>query len=389
MTANLRILALSDKVHGGGSVMRYKMLLKGFVSSGHEVYHLAPAPIGDLLQFDNYNWLKVYKVPIPPRVLTFSSFAFIAAARLMQRIPINAAVVFNSVHAIPIIVLKNMLRNDVKVILSPRSDILITTRTRFGFCRALQMAIGPYVALLKKLEGYALRNADLVIFQSIFDRETYCCRHRISSSNSKFKVIYNAIERTWLRDSEQKIIEKGKMDEWVIGYVGRLSRIKGVNYLVKAFAKLSSDVSNVRLIIIGDGPERNKVMRLAKKLKCDHRIKLIGWSEDVMEHMLRIDVLVVPSVYDWTPNVVLEGLACERVVIGSRVGGIVEQLKFEDLMFEPEDSDGLALKLKQIVTDIHYYDYLRQLCITRRREFVFDWAGKIISAVEEICKAQS
>ena len=98
MTAKLRILALGDKVHGGGSMMRYKMLLKGFVSSGHEVYHLAPAPIGDLLQFDNYNWHKVYNTSILPRALIFSSFAILAAWRLIRRIRIDAAVVFNAVH---------------------------------------------------------------------------------------------------------------------------------------------------------------------------------------------------------------------------------------------------------------------------------------------------
>jgi len=387
MIARLRILALSDKLYGGGSVKRYNKLLREFIASGHEVYHFAPMPIKDLLQFKNCHWNKICCVPIPPRAIAFSFLSSIAVARLLWKVPINAAVIFNPVHAVPIIILKRLLKKDVKVILSLRSDIIITTKTRFSSPRALQVTITPYLAFLGKLESYALAGADLVIFQSIIDRETYCKRHHLPSDKSNFKVIYNGIDKSVLTCAKLPSIHRSDNDknEWVIGYVGRLSRIKNVDYLIKAFAKLLADLSNIRLVIVGDGPEKGALIRLAKKLKCEQQIEWIGWVQDPVEHILRMDVLVIPSVFDWTPNVVLEGLACERVVIGSRVGGIIEQLKYEDLMFEPKDPDSLALKLKQIVTDIDYYKHLRQLCIDRKQMFLFNWAYEVISVVEETC----
>jgi len=105
--------------------------------------------------------------------------------------------------------------------------------------------------------------------------------------------------------------------EPLIVAVGRLSKQKGFDLLLKAFARISSDFQNWRLAIIGVGPERTSLIELRDQLNLIDRVDFIGQVLDVEAWMARAGLVVQPSRFEGFPNVVLESMGMGATVISS------------------------------------------------------------------------
>jgi glycosyltransferase involved in cell wall biosynthesis len=95
------------------------------------------------------------------------------------------------------------------------------------------------------------------------------------------------------------------------------------------------------------------------------------------------DLLVVPSLFDSYPNTVLEALHVGTPVIGSRVGGIPDMLRFDELLFPPMNAEAIADRIERCVHEPAYYKRLRELCAERRVAFQFDWSEAWERAIRE------
>ncbi len=129
-------------------------------------------------------------------------------------------------------------------------------------------------------------------------------------------------------------------------FFGRLSEEKGVDILIKAAAKNKE----CKLKIIGDGPEKNRLIKLAKKLKADN-VDFCGplWGNDLKEILSKSRFVVVPSLWHENfPYVILQSFALGKPVIGSSVGGIPEliQENYNGYLYENDDIIDLASKIK-------------------------------------------
>ena len=143
-------------------------------------------------------------------------------------------------------------------------------------------------------------------------------------------------------------------------HVGRLVEVKGLKYLLEAFAELSPHHGAI-LIIIGEGPLRGSLQRLAVSLGVASRVRFLGALRhaDVLAWMRRAAVLVLPSVRTMSGRVEglgmvsLEAAATGVPVIGSRIGGIPESVIDGRTGFlTPErDAPALAAKLDELLGD--------------------------------------
>jgi len=115
------------------------------------------------------------------------------------------------------------------------------------------------------------------------------------------------------------------LDKNIILFVGALRSIKGVDYLIEA-AKNFVD-SNTELYLVGrDDGLKKSLKKMAQDFKITDFIKFIGPvnHEDIPLWISASDILVLPSLSEGRPNVVLEALACEVPVVATDVGGIPE-----------------------------------------------------------------
>lgn len=112
-------------------------------------------------------------------------------------------------------------------------------------------------------------------------------------------------------------------EEWVIGYVGRLAYIKGVDLLADAFKQLRTYLPQARLLMIGAGEEEGKLREALKEelAKGVVRIEADVPHERLGDWYRAMDVFVMPSRYENYSNAVLEALACGVPFLGSNVGG--------------------------------------------------------------------
>ena len=130
-----------------------------------------------------------------------------------------------------------------------------------------------------------------------------------------------------------------------IVYIGRMDPKKGLLELVEAAAVLHPTRPNLRVYMVGDGPDRPLIENAIRgKDAGRYMYTLPGCSfDEVADWMAAADVVTLPSYMEGCPNVVLEALACGRPVVATNVGGIPEIMNDEcGYLVPPRDSDALA-----------------------------------------------
>jgi glycosyltransferase involved in cell wall biosynthesis len=147
----------------------------------------------------------------------------------------------------------------------------------------------------------------------------------------------------------------GLHDEAVILAVGRLSYEKGMADLLRAVAVLSNTkgVPDFRLVLVGDGPERESLARLASQLGIEAKLTMAGFQRDTKPYYSIATALAVPSHTEGSPNVVLEGMAAGLPIAAAAVGGVPEILEDSatGLMVPPRNPDAMASAILRILTD--------------------------------------
>lgn len=101
--------------------------------------------------------------------------------------------------------------------------------------------------------------------------------------------------------------ELGVSGRKIILFVGRLVKVKGVDVLLRAFAQLGR--SDAVLVVVGDGPERQNLEKLALSLGISDRVIFTGWRDDASKLVSIADVFVLPSLSEGLPQALLEALA--------------------------------------------------------------------------------
>jgi glycosyltransferase involved in cell wall biosynthesis len=152
--------------------------------------------------------------------------------------------------------------------------------------------------------------------------------------------------------------------------VGRLSPEKGQAGLLEAFAAVSQSFPELQLILVGDGPEGERLQALAKRLHIADRVRFAGRcsERDTLIQIAQADILILSSFMEGLPIVLMEAMAVGTAVIASRVAGIPELV--EDgktgLLFTPSNWDELADCIRRLVGD----DQLRSRLTKRGRAAV-------------------
>lgn len=113
-------------------------------------------------------------------------------------------------------------------------------------------------------------------------------------------------------------------NDFVIGTVGRLQGEKDQATLIKAFSLLQTErpsTGAIKLLIIGDGPEREKLERLAVERGMADRTLFLGPRDDVASMLGLLDLFVLPSLGEGISNTILEAMAAALPVVATNVGG--------------------------------------------------------------------
>ncbi len=140
-----------------------------------------------------------------------------------------------------------------------------------------------------------------------------------------------------------------------LAVVGTLTARKGQIHLLDALAILRGrgDLPPLRLWVIGDGEDRKQLENATRERGLDGVVRFTGARNDAPALMRLIDILVVPSLMETTPFVVLESMAAGKPVVASRIYGIPEMVEEGEsgLLARPGDAADLARALVPAISD--------------------------------------
>ncbi len=118
----------------------------------------------------------------------------------------------------------------------------------------------------------------------------------------------------------ESLPDGSRYDSKAVAFIGRLIPLKRVEDLIAAFSMVENQ--SVTLRIIGDGPLRPSLEKLAEEMGVCDRVRFLGFRKDALDLLAESSILVLPSVTEGMPRTVLEAMAMGKPVIGSKIPGL-------------------------------------------------------------------
>jgi glycosyltransferase involved in cell wall biosynthesis len=156
-------------------------------------------------------------------------------------------------------------------------------------------------------------------------------------------------------------------DETRIALIGRLHRQKGHSVLLEAVAIIINSGRRVHLYLAGDGPDEDLLRQQAFDLGIADAVTFSGVVDDVVAFMADIDIVVLPSLWEGMPNVLLEAMCAGTPIVASRLGSIEEMVRDGEsaLLCAPGRPGALANAIMRLMDDP---ELARELACTARKE---------------------
>ena len=138
-------------------------------------------------------------------------------------------------------------------------------------------------------------------------------------------------------------------------FVGRLAAVKGLPVLFEALTKVLPHIPDLKVTLIGDGPERLGLEREARNMGVADSIEFAGYcsQSEVAEMLRHTDLLVLPSFAEGLPVVLMEALAARVPVVATQIAGVSELVEdgINGAMVPPGDAERLAEKILELLND--------------------------------------
>ncbi len=217
-----------------------------------------------------------------------------------------------------IAVLAARLAGKKKVIVSRHYDneLFLTTK---GF------KLKIYLYLEKLVNNYASviiapSNAivNLLIKQNVNAAKIVRIPYAFDFASDRYKPL-RAEDREAIRNKLK--IER---NQFVVGNFARHHKIKGQDLLLRTFAEFVKTYEESLLIMVGDGPFHQQLVRLAIELNIERYVLFLGWQRDIRSIMAGVDVVIHPTHQEAFPQIMIESMALEKPLLITRVSGATD-----------------------------------------------------------------
>jgi len=182
-----------------------------------------------------------------------------------------------------------------------------------------------------RLERFLSRFTDAVIFVSDADRDKGE-KYRLAPK-SAMKVIKNGIDfSAFSSQASRSALSEEFPDSSggpVLGTVARLHRQKGLEFFIRGAGEILREIPSADIWIIGDGPLRSSLQKLIEELGLTRQVHLLGGRQHIQAYLARFDAMVLPSLWEGLPYVLLEAAALAKPVVATAIDGIEELIEDE------------------------------------------------------------
>lgn len=249
--------------------------------------------------------------------------------------------------------------------------IVFTNHTRYDLYAHVYAPMVPDAISETAIQAYLpvfCRSIDLVVSPSAGMKEVL----RRFGVDTHIEVVPNGVDIKPFQHPPQphQREELGySHDDVILVFVGRLGLEKNVQFLLRAFASTAAACENARLMLIGDGPDRENLKDLAKQLRVDRLVNFIGKLPypEIPRYLVLADAFVTASVTEVHPLTVIEAMASGLPVLGIESPGISDTVEdgFTGLLAYSEELAGFTAKMVRLVVD---HEKRRQMGANARQE---------------------
>jgi glycosyltransferase involved in cell wall biosynthesis len=177
------------------------------------------------------------------------------------------------------------------------------------------------------------------------------------AAESRIQTVHNGIDLSAFpsRQDRNKVREElGIVSGPVLVIIARLTEAKGHRYLLQALPPLLETWPQLCCLFVGEGELRDQLHRLAVELAVEQACRFVGVREDIADILAAADLVVLPSLSEGFPFVLLEALAMGCPVVASRVNGVPELIEDHKtgLLVPARDSQALTTAIREVLSDL-------------------------------------
>ncbi len=326
MSDRKRILLLSYCLDLGGSERQLTEVAKALDPARYDVR------VGCLVS-GGLRTAELAAAGIP--ILTFPMRSFFSAAAFHQGLRLAAYVRSERIHLVHAFDVPMDIFGVPAAKLGGRAVVLASQRAHRS------LTVGARLRVLRWTD----RIADGIVVNC-----KYIERHLINDEHvpaDRIRLCYNGLDA-----SAFVFRERTSSERLTVGVVCALRPEKDVELLIRAFSKFPSKLAS-RLLIVGSGPMRERLVELVRELGIGASVEFIPATNDVARWLHTIDVFVLPSKTEALSNSLIEAMACGCAPVASNVGGNPELIgdNQRGLLFNPGDVDSLSNALTTLLGD--------------------------------------
>lgn len=217
---------------------------------------------------------------------------------------------------------------------------------------------------------------------------------KIPQLSNNVSVIYNPIfSQDILTKSKENVddaVIKQWLNEFVIISVGRLERVKDYPTLIRAFAIVRQQGVDAKLVLLGDGTERNNLENLVKQLHLTEHVYMPGFTDNPYKYISKANVFVLSSVSEGLSSVLIEALGCGVPIVSTDCNGapneILDNGKYGKLV--PINNPQAMAEAILSIFDNNNYD--TNIGIQRAKQFSIEQAvTKYEEVIHDVCRSEN
>lgn len=234
-----------------------------------------------------------------------------------------------------------------------KTDVIGLFATRKTNCRLIttphgwSVKAGFKLGLYEAFDRFIFRYFDIVapLSETLFSELS-----AVPSLRDKLRLIENGVDLLEI-DTQiqlaQELLQWKEEGYFLVGYIGQLIERKNLKVLIEAFAKFS--LPKKKLILLGEGEQRQELEKLTTNLNITHEVEFLGFRDDRLSFLKGFDIFVLPSRLEGIPRCLMEAMGAKIPVIASDIPGCNDLVKHDQtgLLFELSSSESLLGCLNQ------------------------------------------
>jgi len=217
-------------------------------------------------------------------------------------------------------------------------------KTQHGQTETLAGLAGAKQWLAHTLDRLTMRYADERVISVSSQLTGYLKKY---VSQDRITVIPNGLDLARVNCELSRAEAKQRLgiseETPVVGFVGRLERVKRLDIFVHTAAELLKQIPTTRFVIAGSGREESRERQLIAELGLSEQFTFLGYQSDTPAIVRAMDVLLITSDHEGLPMALLEAMALGTVIVSRKVGGISEVVTNRHTGFLVEDPNPVAL----------------------------------------------